>query len=67
MDGGESVAVLAARLAFVLGFVAVETGCEATVFASEDATVFLAIEGLEELGAAVHADAADFELFGVSE
>jgi hypothetical protein len=66
VHGGESITELAARLAFVLGFVADEAGFEATVFASEDATVFLAIEGLEKLGAAVHADGADFELLGVS-
>ena len=63
---GEAIEELAARLAFVLGFVAVETGFEATVFAGEDATVDPAVEGLEELRAAVHADGADFELFGVS-
>jgi len=66
VSGAETVVVLAAGFVRVLGFVAVEARLEATVLASEDSTVFLAIEGLEELGAAAHADGADFELFGVS-
>lgn len=66
MGSGEAIAELAARLAFVLWLVAVETRFEGTVFAGEDATVNLAVEGLEKTGAAVHANGADLELLGVS-
>jgi hypothetical protein len=47
VDGVETVKVLAARLAFVLRFVAVETGLEAAVLAGEDTAVGLTVEGLE--------------------
>ena len=65
VDSGESVTILAASLVLVLGSVTVDACLEAAVFAGEDSPVELTVEGLEELGAAVHADGADFELLGV--
>jgi hypothetical protein len=66
VGGTKSVLEFAASLAFVLGLVAVEARLEAAVFASEDTAILLAVEWLEELGAAVHADGADFELLAAS-
>lgn len=66
VGGVQPVLDFAAGLAFVLWLVAVEARLEAAVFASEDTAILLAVEWLEELGAAVHADGAYFKLLAVS-
>lgn len=49
----------------MLGFVAVDARPEAAVLAGEDPPVFIPVEWLEGLCAAIHADRADLELLGV--
>lgn len=67
MNGVHSGTILRASLFRVLWAITVGTRLVAAIFAGEDAAVFLAIEGLEEAGAAVHANEADLGLFGISE
>lgn len=65
VHGGVAGCVLVAGLARVLRAVAVGTHFEGAGEAGEDAAVLLAVVGLVEDGAAVHADDAGGELFGV--
>lgn len=66
MSGVQPITILAACFVFVFWFVTVEARFEAAVLAGEDPAILPAIEGLEDFGAAVHADCADFEPLGVS-
>lgn len=58
-------AVFGASLVQVFWAVAIDARLTATVLAGGDSAIFLAVEGLEETGAAVHADETRFELLGV--
>lgn len=67
VDAVQAGAVVETDVVGVLWAVAVNARLIATVLAGEDTTIFLAIERLEETGAAFHADEAGFELLGISE